>query len=149
MISETTKASGEQSGTKRREDTGAKLRRHPRFDCAIPAHFRIMVEEATFTPARISGSVCNISKGGMLIRTENLTKDLYLMMIRKQRFARVIMDLRGDLGSVTLFGKALWYDYQDRNGAITCYFGIAFEVLAQKESEILDSLLSLLEAEKE
>lgn len=129
------------------ERGGKERRRHPRYDFSVPAFVRVLVEEETFNPYRFAARTCNISIGGMMLEIEGMSEDLYKTLIRRQRSARVHLNIPGVQGEVTLFGKIVWYDFRQTAKEATCRTGIAFEQLPEKEQKILNDLIARLEKE--
>jgi len=125
---------------------GPEKRRNPRFPFLVPVFVRVLIEEETFNPLRFPGQASNISAGGMLVEIEGLSENDYRMLIRRQRMARIHVQIP-EAGDAVFFGKIVWYDYRQTSHGTVCNLGIAFDVLREKEQKLLDGLLARLETD--
>ena len=117
----------------------AERRRSPRYELALPVTVRIILEEETFSPLRLSGVTKDISVGGMLVEIDPMPETHYRALIRRARMVRVGLH-DGGIQTV-LLGKVVWYDYQRGADSSRCSVGIAFDNLAEASRRFLQDLI--------
>jgi hypothetical protein len=119
-------------------------RRHPRHPLGAPVKVRILVEEETFTPLIFEGVCENISRSGALVTVHGMSGKSYRKLIRRPRFVRVMNLPPGEPKSLSLFGKLIWYDYQDDQEKSVCKLAIAFEPMEEPAGSALEQYLETL-----
>jgi len=126
------------------ETHGIERRRHPRHPLGAPVKVRILVEEETFTPLIFEGVCENISRSGALVTVSAMSGKAYRKLIRRPRFVRVMNLPPDEPKSLSLFGKLIWYDYQDDQDQSVCKLAIAFEPMEEPAALALEEYLETL-----
>ncbi len=128
--------------------TGFRNRRSGRADMNLPVIVRVLIEEATFTPFHLRGICRDLSVSGALVEVEDLTRQTYSTLIKRQRFIRMICGIPDREPPLMLFGRIVWYDYQGDEEISTCNMGIAFEPMKEEILSVLREYLDTLGARR-
>lgn len=122
-----------------------EVRQHPRYDFAVPAYFRVLLEEETFTPLCFPGRIINISEGGFLSELDGIDDQQYKIMARRQRFVRVHISIPEAGGETVFLGKAVWHKYHRSRRGGSCVAGVQFDELNEGTYEALMGVLHRLQ----
>jgi len=120
-----------------------------RASVRIPVKVRVLVEERTFSPFHYDGTCENISASGALVVVRNLFKNDYLTLIQRPRYIRVICPIPGRDIPLTLFGKIVWFDYRGELPDAECKIGVAFEIMKEDATRILQEYLEAVAAQQQ
>lgn len=126
------------SSAQETKPVSVERRQQPRRLVHLPAKVRVLVEEETFSPFAFEGMCENISSSGALVTVRDLAKAAYLKMIQRPRYIRFTCSLPGHDQPIQLFGKLVWYDFQEKAGESTCRLAMAFEPMKEEVREALE-----------
>jgi hypothetical protein len=129
------------SETQQGEGVSRERRAQPRHVANLPVTVQVLVEEQTFSPFVFDGVCDNISRSGALVAVRDLSKNTYTTLIQRRRFIRVSGHLPGRETPITLFGKLIWFDFQDVPGSSMCKLAMSFEPMKDDVAEALDEYL--------
>lgn len=120
--------------TERRED--------PRIPTpAVPLALEIAMPEMTFRPRALEGELINISSGGIKMLLSGISLDLFTLLVKTQRYAKISCTEPG----WTLLNHnpclVSWVDYYAVPDPTQCLIGLRF----QKAPEGLETLLANLQ----
>ncbi len=96
-----------------------------RVTCNLDATLRILVPDETFTPRAIHGLVKDMDHGGLRLMTTEISKDYWLLLIRKKAFIRTELTL--DSMNLSLKGRMAWSHYDTKGAVPACIMGIEFQ----------------------
>ncbi len=122
-------------------------RGHPRVSIRIPVCVFVLVEEVTFSPFQYEGYFINLSRSGALAVIRDVSREDYTRMIQKRRFVRVSCRFPGSDQPVMLFGKLIWYDFQEEPSGSVFRLALTFEPMKDDAYEALDRYLELQKKE--
>ncbi|MCX8036467.1 MAG: PilZ domain-containing protein [Candidatus Sumerlaeia bacterium] len=122
-------------------------RGHPRVSVRIPVRIFVLVEEITFSPFQYDGYMINISRSGALAIIQDVSREEYARMIQKRRYVRVSCRFPGTDQPVMLFGKLIWYDFQEEPTGSVFRLALTFEPMKDEVYEALDRYLELQKKE--
>jgi hypothetical protein len=125
------------SDSEKKSETGFRNRKNLRHEVNLPVIVRVLIEEQTFTPYHLRGACRDINMAGALVEVEDLTRETYMLLIKKQRYIRLICGIPGREYPLMLFGRVVWYDYQSDCEDALCRMGIAFEPMKEETDKIL------------
>ncbi len=122
-------------------------RRYPRVSIRIPVRVFVLVEEITFSPFQYDGYFINLSRSGALAVIRDVPREDYARMIQKRRYVRVSCRFPGSDQPVMLFGKLIWYDFQEEPTGSVFRLALTFEPMKDEVYEALDRYLELQKKE--
>jgi len=132
--------SNEQQG----KPVSVERRRHSRRLVHLPVTVHVLVEEETFSPFTFQGVCENISVSGALMAVRDLSKATYVKLIQRPRYIRLACRLPGHDQPVQLFGKLIWFDFQEQPGQSICKLATAFEPIKEEVRETLERYIESL-----
>ncbi|MGF1573008.1 MAG: FHA domain-containing protein [Sumerlaeia bacterium] len=113
-----------------------------RVSCDLDATLKILVPDETFTPRAIHGLVKDIDQGGLRLVTSEITKDFWLLLIRKKAFIRTELHL--DSIDLNLKGRMAWSHYDTKAAVPACIMGIEFLEVNGETGEKISAALERL-----
>jgi len=126
-------------------ETGlSERRRHARRSIALAVRVFVLMEELTFSPLQFEGTVLNLSRGGALASVRGLPREHYQKLIHRPRFVRLSCPFPGTEKPVLLFGKLVWYDFQEDSDGSLCRLALTFEPMSKEILAALDRYLESL-----
>lgn len=122
-------------------DIWTERRASPRYSIApVPLNIEIALPERSFQPILLYGHLCNISLGGLKVMLNNVSLDLFTLLISSRRYTK-LGGLDGGWGMINQsFCSVSWIDYYAVPDPDGCLMGLSF----QKEPEELDGALERL-----
>jgi len=122
----------------------SERRKHPRRAACTPATVRVLVEEETFSPLVFDGVCENASRSGALLTVPGMSGAVYGKLIHRPRYVRVSLGQSEHRQPLTVFGKLIWYDYQNDPERPVCKLAIAFEPMKEETAQALEQYLKSL-----
>lgn len=113
-----------------------------RVSCDLDATLKILVPDETFTPRAIKGLVKDMDQGGLRLVTSEISKDFWLLLIRKKAFIRTELQL--DSINLNIKGRMAWSHYDTKSQVPACIMGIEFLEVNGETSERIAAALEKL-----
>ncbi len=113
----------------------------PQIRIGLEAKVTILFPEETFTPLVLEGVTRDISASGMRVVATGVSEELYGKVLHHIRHAKVILNPPGWNRDITLRGRIVWLDYDNKAAPPTCTFGITLENSSDEAQASLKDLV--------
>lgn len=124
---------------------GIERRKYKRLTVNIPSEVSLVIPEETFQPRDFQGTILDISYGGVKVKVKGLEKELFVKLLRPQRYMKLRFILPDNRTEVKLIGRIVYLNYFENEKKLIS--GVAFEEMNEEMHTRINNLISYLEGE--
>ena len=118
-------------------------RRHTRYPFTAEVKMAVLVPDQTFTPMDIGGHVIDLSTGGLRIKSRDISKQLYLDLLKDLHYAKIEVDFPGFSDPFQAKTSIVWLDFHDPTTSerAYCLVGLRFELFYGRSEALLQRVI--------
>jgi len=106
----------------------------------VPISIEVAMPEMTFRPYRLEGIICNLSAYGVKARLNNVTGDMFGLLVNSRRYAKIYCEQPLWEPLHQTFCRVAWIDYYALPDPDACLMGLEFQNPIHELVEIIQEI---------